>query len=270
MSQHADEELDQDVLLEFSTEPGITPTTAPDLAEPGQRAADVEVAAPEPTPTASLELIKSLNARIDRLEQTLDKSASQVVSLKSVVATLVSTIDDIKKINRRPANAPPLPPSVSKPRHTAVSAIAGAVLGIALGVFGWSMWSRDSIETIAAAPAPVVEQQPAALEPAQAPLQQATVLPSAPVAARAVPAKLQLSAPVEYVGSLSIDSAPGGEVSINRRPAGRTPLRVSSLKAGSHLVWIERDGYRRFTRVVQVPADRVTRLWADLEPIPAR
>jgi len=47
---------------------------------------------------------------------------------------------------------------------------------------------------------------------------------------------------------------------------GKTPVRAEKLKAGSHLVWIERDGYHRFTRVVLVPADRVSRLFADLEP----
>jgi hypothetical protein len=47
-------------------------------------------------------------------------------------------------------------------------------------------------------------------------------------------------------------------------------LRLTNLRAGSHLIWVERDGYRRFTRVVPVPADRVTRLFADLEPIAAR
>jgi len=80
----------------------------------------------------------------------------------------------------------------------------------------------------------------------------------------------RVQAPVDYVGTLSIDATPGGEVFIDRRPAGQTPLRVQNLKAGSHLVWIEREGYRRFTRVVQVPADRVSRVWADLEPIPER
>ena len=70
-----------------------------------------------------------------------------------------------------------------------------------------------------------------------------------------------------YVGTLSIDSSPGGAVLINGKSAGHTPLLVNNLKAGSHLVWIERDGYRRFTRVVQVPADRVSRLFADLEPL---
>jgi hypothetical protein len=59
-------------------------------------------------------------------------------------------------------------------------------------------------------------------------------------------------------------------VFLDRQKAGITPLRLTNLRAGSHLIWIERDGYRRFTRVVQVPSDRVTRLSAELEPIPVR
>jgi hypothetical protein len=72
------------------------------------------------------------------------------------------------------------------------------------------------------------------------------------------------------VGTLSIDSSPAGEVFLDRQTAGRTPLMLTNLRAGSHLIWIERDGYQRFTRVVQVPSDRVTRLFADLEPSPMR
>jgi hypothetical protein len=71
----------------------------------------------------------------------------------------------------------------------------------------------------------------------------------------------------KYVGTLAIDAEPGGDVFIDREPAGRTPVRLSNLRAGSHLVWISRDGYRRWTRVVQVPADRVTTLSAELEPL---
>ena len=71
---------------------------------------------------------------------------------------------------------------------------------------------------------------------------------------------------MSYVGTLSIDADPAGEVFVNRQDAGRTPLRLDKLRAGSHLVWIERDGYQRWTRVVQVQADRVTRLSAELEP----
>lgn len=73
-----------------------------------------------------------------------------------------------------------------------------------------------------------------------------------------------------YVGTLSIDADPGGDVFVDRQSAGHTPLRLTNLRAGSHLIWIERDGFRRFTRVVQVPADRITRLSAELEPIASR
>jgi hypothetical protein len=69
------------------------------------------------------------------------------------------------------------------------------------------------------------------------------------------------------MGTLSIDAAPAGNVFINRQPAGRTPLRAENLRAGSHLIWIERDGYRRWTRVVAVAADRVTRVTADLDQL---
>ena len=49
--------------------------------------------------------------------------------------------------------------------------------------------------------------------------------------------------------------------SIGRARAARR-CALENLRAGSHLIWIERDGYRRWTRVVQVPADRVTRVSA--------
>ena len=75
---------------------------------------------------------------------------------------------------------------------------------------------------------------------------------------------------VNYVGTLSVDAQPAGEVFLDRKSAGQTPLMLTNLRAGSHLIWVERDGYRRWTRVVQVPADRVTRLFADLEPLSAR
>jgi hypothetical protein len=70
-----------------------------------------------------------------------------------------------------------------------------------------------------------------------------------------------------YVGTLSVDAAPVGQVSIDRQAAGRTPLRAENLRAGSHLIWIEREGYKRWTRVVAVTADRVTRVSAKLEPL---
>ena len=53
---------------------------------------------------------------------------------------------------------------------------------------------------------------------------------------------------------------PGAQVFVNRKSVGTAPVRVRNLRAGSHLVWVERDGYRRWTRVITVPAERVTRV----------
>ena len=77
--------------------------------------------------------------------------------------------------------------------------------------------------------------------------------------------------PTIYRGTLSVNAdRPGATVFVNHQNMGPAPVRVRNLRAGAHLVWIERDGYQRWTRVVQVPADRVSRVWADLEPIAAR
>jgi hypothetical protein len=73
-----------------------------------------------------------------------------------------------------------------------------------------------------------------------------------------------------YVGTLSIDASPDGQVLVNGKDAGRTPLRLENLKAGAHLIWVERDGYRRWTKVVDVPAGKISRVFANLEPIASR
>jgi hypothetical protein len=74
----------------------------------------------------------------------------------------------------------------------------------------------------------------------------------------------------EYFGTLSVDAVPdGGEVFINRKSVGKTPALVTGLRAGSHLVWIERPGYRLWSRAVLVPADKVSRVSVALEPDPA-
>jgi hypothetical protein len=61
---------------------------------------------------------------------------------------------------------------------------------------------------------------------------------------------------------------PGAIVFVNRENVGIAPVRVKNLRAGAHLVWVESEGYRRWTRVVTVPAEKVTRVSAALEPEP--
>ncbi|MBY0494303.1 MAG: PEGA domain-containing protein [Cyanobacteria bacterium] len=221
---------DSDPLLSFSSEPG----------GPASKPAD------------------SLLARVEHLEREL--------------ATLVRTVNDIRNTGRTvaaPARA------VKSSRSQTTRAIAGLIIGASISVFGWMYLGGDSDLTMAAPPAVaaqtiVPEPQSTTPSPVEtaglAPLAPAPQAPRAPQARQGTPAP---QAP-RYVGTLSIDAKPGGDVFLNRESAGHTPLRLTGLRAGSHLIWIERDGYRRWTRVVQVPADRVTRLFAELEPIAAR
>jgi len=82
-------------------------------------------------------------------------------------------------------------------------------------------------------------------------------------------APLQPSAPQPSLGTLIIESNPSGAVvSIDRKPAGETPLQLSELPTGSHAVWIEREGYVRWTAGVLVPFGKVTRIQVELQPRP--
>jgi hypothetical protein len=274
---------DPDPLLAFSIEPGAaTPKEAPAeaIAQPVVSTRDARHEGQQ----APLEL---LAARVERLERALDESKSRVASLTSEVATLVGLLRDIRKLSR------PVAPGVIAPTRAARSSMPGATvivgltLGLGLGIFGWMHLAGDADSTIA--PPPAVSTQRSVADPTLA-----SVLPIASVtsklsdAQKAVDVRDSHQAPApqaqevpqapapqaprapRFLGTLSIDADPGGEVFLNRQRAGHTPLRLTNLRAGSHLIWVERDGYRRFTRVVPVPADRVTRLFADLEPIAAR
>jgi hypothetical protein len=254
VSQHSDAPIDSDPLTEFTIEPQAPQQDA-------QAAASADVAATQP--------------RVDRLEQAVERSISDLLLLRAEVATLVGAIDDIRSDNRR---------GVAHSRRSNLpSAVAGMLAGMAIAVLGWMTWSSGPIDTAAAAsvPATAVESPVESETPAPAPAIALASVDSAQTATRDVPVRaasrvapvdIERAAPVdiEYVGTLSIDATPAGaQVFVNRRAAGSVPLRLEKLKAGSHLVWIQRDGYRRWTQVVQVRSDRVSRVSAALEPIAA-
>jgi molybdenum-dependent DNA-binding transcriptional regulator ModE len=70
----------------------------------------------------------------------------------------------------------------------------------------------------------------------------------------------------QFVGTLAVESSPpGAAVFINRQRVGVTPLEVQGLASGSRVIWIERDGYMRWTAAVDVSADRLTRVNAKLQ-----
>lgn len=280
MSQtHTDPAADHDPLMAFSIEQGAE-AVAPAAPATTQTAALTQFLPEEssdPAPASS-------TVRLDQLERSLEQSRAELEGLKSTVATLVSAIDDIKKRqNHRPRENPP-PAAVVGPRRVPrTSAVAGVVLGLLLGVWIWTKLSNpydatakppETTQSVAeepivsatvGGPAATVIPTAAIASPAPVPSIKGTAEPDSPR-----PRTTAAAAPTTYVGTLSIDSEPGGDVYIDRRRIGRTPQRVENLRAGSHLVWIEREGYQRYTGVVQVPANRVSRVSVALAPVAAR
>ena len=72
----------------------------------------------------------------------------------------------------------------------------------------------------------------------------------------------------QFVGVLAVESVPtGAAVFINQQRVGETPLQLTQLRAGSHVIRIEQTGYERWTTAVLVPADKETRVSATLLPV---
>lgn len=66
-------------------------------------------------------------------------------------------------------------------------------------------------------------------------------------------------------GPLTVESRPSGaSVFIDGKLVGTTPLNLSTVPAGDHTVWLERDGYRRWTSSVRVASGQ-NKVTASLE-----
>jgi hypothetical protein len=92
---------------------------------------------------------------------------------------------------------------------------------------------------------------------------------SRPAAAAAAPARTRK--PVVFEGALSVASRPpGARVFLDRRPVGTTPMSLSQVSAGSHVVRLELAGYLPWSGAIQVVAGEQNRVTASLEPRAAR
>jgi hypothetical protein len=224
----------------------------------------------------------------------LEVAEAEILKLHSQVATLVGVIDDIARQLRaadrtevaraerqvRATTLRAMPTKRPVPKIMRGAPLVGVIAGLTLGIMTWRF-----LTTVEVPDSPPIVFEPEPIHPLARPQVMAPLPPPgpAPFKAAAVVTQVQnrVVTPVQnspapplerrlYVGSLSIDATPGGEVFLNRKRAGVTPVRLDNLRAGSHLVWIERDGYRRWTKVVQVSADRLSRVFADLETIDGR
>ena len=276
---------ESDPLLAFFEE---APAPGPiESAEPIQRVETPENTQDPPAVQAS-EADPEWRRRLERAERQIDRALIDISTVKSDLATLVSAVDDIRKrMSRAPAQTAPV---VTTPVRTLSGSRAFAAIVILLTA-GAVFWGLMSAAPYDAPEPPAVEKEtssavesPAAIEPPPAPapvvvpasatgVEEARSATPPPAPARAAPAPPQArAAPARppsagYVGTLTVDAEPAGDVYLNRKSVGRTPVRLESLRAGSHLIWIEREGYRRWTRVVAVAADRTSRVSVSLEPL---
>ena len=207
-------------------------------------------------------------------------------------ARLTQRESAVAETSRPPATtvlASPLPPPTLPAEP--VDAPPRASLGSA------SAAPRSGIPSASAeARAPAASSSPSPAQPA--PVQQAAPLPNAtpgersastterrggPAArpARAIAAAEKPGSPdaspqavaaakdvKRFVGVLVVESVPtGAAVFINQRPVGQTPLNLPDVRAGTHAIRVEHDGYARWTATVLVFAGKETRINTLLQPI---
>jgi serine/threonine protein kinase len=69
-----------------------------------------------------------------------------------------------------------------------------------------------------------------------------------------------------FAGDLLVDSRPpGATVFLDGKAVGTTPLSLRAVAAGSHVVRLEHEGYRRWSSAVRVVASQANRITASLE-----
>ena len=206
-----------------------------------------------------------LNGRVGQLDETVERLTSEVTSLKLELATMISALRELQHQQggaRRQGTPLPLPPPALPPEPRPSMTPAAIVVLMAAALLSWQLIATPRVDRVAAAPPPPAVQ-PAAPS-GELDRIQATMKPASPTEPPVTP----LVRPTVYKGTLTVNAdRPGATVFVNRRSVGPAPVRVRNLRAGAHLVWVERDGYRRWTRVITVPAERVTRVSASLEPI---
>jgi len=199
----------------------------------------------------------SLGSQVGRLDESVERLTSEVASLKLELATISSALRELRseQSGRRvlpSETAIPIEPA-SKPSLRP----AAVVVLMATGLLTWQLIATPMRTVFPPVTTTASQSLPSTLPDQPSPFPPSTEPPITP-----------LVTPTIYKGTLSVNAdRPGATVFVNRENVGPAPVRIRNLRAGAHLVWIERDGYRRWTRVITVPAKRVTRVSADLEPV---
>jgi len=150
----------------------------------------------------------------------------------------------------------------AKKKRSGVGMLVGAIVVVAAGVGGYLAIGRKSAAGLPPAPPPLaapVETVRVAAQPPPPPprhgndrRQTSTPPPAPPRAAEQ--------------GSITVNSIPPGEVFIDGRDAGPTPVVEYAVPPGRHTIRVERAGYKTKSETIDVsPSAPVRKTWV-LDP----
>jgi PEGA domain len=210
-----------------------------------------------------LSVFPSEFARIEPHNQAVADSSVQnteqrVYAIREAIKLLSREVNELQAHTSAVAWRPAWTPTIARRGMIVGAALAALVL---LAGLSWPLVSLTNDSTIVIpAPAPPLASWARPLPP--------------PVLQSFEPSPMRVRTPDvaepnkslgAFSGLLGVESAPSGaRVFVNQRLAGITPLRVR-LPATSYAIWVEHDGYQRWTAGVAIPADRLTRVRAELE-----
>jgi hypothetical protein len=220
-------------------------------------------------------------AELKRTRQAQDEWAREVARLNQQISTQRAARNHAEKLAGRDTGSP-LKPWIRIGVVAGVTCVAFAGILAQRNLPRPTAFGRAKQSTVAASiplPGRPLDHRilPLHTPPAAARTWQKTFSPNVPATSTRIeqpPRRLAKAAsraddkspsPV-FTGSLQVRSSPASAVYLDRKYVGVTPLRLTALRAGSHAVWIQHDGYQRWTASVLVAADKQTQVVATLEP----
>jgi len=158
----------------------------------------------------------------------------------------------------------------AKPKRSSAGIVVGAIVLVAAGVGGYLALGRKT------APPPPQASVPPAPPPAPVavPVETDRVAPQPPPPSTGSNTRRQTPPPAPppappaaaAQGFITVNSIPPGEVFIDGRDVGPTPVVEFSVSAGRHTIRVERAGYKTRTETVDVPPNGPVRKNWVLDP----
>jgi len=143
----------------------------------------------------------------------------------------------------------------------AFTLITGLVLGAVAGYSAGSARAERMARVMADAPGPVGRDYTDAVVEPMAPRPPARVVPVERVSARIPQPRSQ---PLRPAGIIVLSRPSGASVTIDGRRVGATPVVMPAVAAGTHVVRIQRPGYRPWVTRVRVAEGARARVAASL------